>query len=207
MNKIEECIRQYTRGDEEHIIRLHNDIFHSSLDTSRWNWQFINGHPKGHSWITLAQSGTEIVGQYCSMRHHLNLNGREIVAGQSCDTMVRSDHRGKNWFTKLATTNYETAKEDGSRCVFGFPNRNSYPGFMKHLSWIRLFRLNYYYCRLGYRRVVGMPADIILRYFIKIKHHVNRQVYIFRGIRDYEITTTEILPLDIDDILRQEFKR
>jgi hypothetical protein len=89
------------------------------------------------------------------MRNHVNFCGREICAGQSCDTMVRGDQRGKGWFVRLATVNYEQAAAGGLQAVVGFPNRNSFPGFMRSLDWRRITSLREYTCRLGYRRLWG----------------------------------------------------
>ncbi|KJS03127.1 MAG: hypothetical protein VR65_02480 [Desulfobulbaceae bacterium BRH_c16a] len=202
MNRNDENMREYTEGDEKGIIKLHNDVFLSDLDVHRWKWQFFE-HPKGKSWIHLAWSGPEIVAQYCMMRNHLNFNGNEITAGQSCDTMVRMDQRGKGWFTKLAGMNYEVAKQYGAQAVFGFPNRNSYPGLIRHLNWIRLFNLKYYYYRLGYEKVVGGRANVVLRYFVKLKIELERQLNFFYRRKDYEMLTTEKIPLDADDFVNE----
>ena len=62
-------------------------------------------------------------------------NGNKYLVAQSGDTMTHSRHRGKGLFTQLALKTYEYCKESGVHLVFGFPNENSYPGFIKNLHW------------------------------------------------------------------------
>jgi hypothetical protein len=61
--------------------------------------------------------------------------GKRYLAAQSGDTMTHPQHGGKGLFTKLAQLTYELAKNEGIQFVFGFPNKNSYPGFVRKLNW------------------------------------------------------------------------
>jgi hypothetical protein len=65
----------------------------------------------------------------------IEFNGKSYSAAQSGDTMTHSDHTGKGLFTQLALKTYESCKENGIHFVFGFPNENSFPGFIKRLGW------------------------------------------------------------------------
>lgn len=60
--------------------------------------------------------------------------GKTILASQSGDTMTHSAHRGKGLFIRLARETFRLAREEGISFVYGFPNRQSYRGFMK-LDW------------------------------------------------------------------------
>lgn len=68
----------------------------------------------------------------------------EVLCAQSGDTMTHQDHRGKGLFIELAKKTYELAKDNGVQFIFGFPNQNSYPGFVKKLSWQHIYDLNMY---------------------------------------------------------------
>lgn len=65
----------------------------------------------------------------------LRINAQEIQGAQSGDTATHSRHRGKGLFTDLAKATYELAASEGVKVIFGFPNKNSYPGFVKKLNW------------------------------------------------------------------------
>jgi len=66
----------------------------------------------------------------------VEFNSQIYVAAQSGDTMTHKSHTGKGLFTKLARMTYELAKQEGISFIFGFPNKNSYPGFVKKLEWV-----------------------------------------------------------------------
>lgn len=74
--------------------------------------------------------------------------GETILCAQSGDTMTHPNHRGKGLFIKLAKASYELAKEMGIKFVFGFPNENSYHGFVNKLSWVHTENLNIYKFRV-----------------------------------------------------------
>lgn len=72
------------------------------------------------------------------------IKGKTILCAQSGDTMTHPNHRGKGLFIKLAKETYRLARENGICFVFGFPNDNSYPGFVNKLSWVHKENLNIY---------------------------------------------------------------
>jgi hypothetical protein len=78
----------------------------------------------------------------------IEYNGTLYKAAQSGDTMTHSDHTGKGLFTMLAQKTYEYCIENGFHCVFGFPNENSFPGFIKRLGWSHFDDLTPYLIRV-----------------------------------------------------------
>ena len=65
----------------------------------------------------------------------MNYFGKEITVAQSGSTMTHPDYQGLGLFTTLAKMCYDLAKSEGIKFVFGWPNKNSYPGFKKKLAW------------------------------------------------------------------------
>lgn len=63
------------------------------------------------------------------------LNGKDLIAVQSADTMTHPDYRRHGLFPLLAKKTYELATQEGASFVFGWPNQNSYPSFKKKLDW------------------------------------------------------------------------
>lgn len=63
-------------------------------------------------------------------------NGKKILAAQSGDTITHKRHQRKGLFIRLAEKCYALAKESGIELIFGFPNQNSYHGFIDKLNWI-----------------------------------------------------------------------
>lgn len=78
----------------------------------------------------------------------IDYNGGKYLAAQSGDTMTHSKHTGQGLFTILATKTYEYCKANGIHLVFGFPNKNSYPGFVQKLGWVHFDDLYSYQIRV-----------------------------------------------------------
>jgi hypothetical protein len=72
----------------------------------------------------------------------LIIDGKKVLAAQSGDTMTHKNHTGKGLFIRLAEMTYRLAKENSISFIFGFPNNNSYPGFVKKLSWICPYKMH-----------------------------------------------------------------
>jgi hypothetical protein len=87
-------------------------------------------------------------------------SGREILVAQSGDTMTHPNHRGKGLFITLAKMSYELAKNSGVEFIFGFPNDNSYPGFVKKLGWTHYGNINNYRIKTG-----SVPLDKFAKKF------------------------------------------
>ncbi len=88
------------------------------------------------------------------------INNKEILVSQSGDTMTHPDHRGKGLFITLAKMTYELAKKEGVEFIFGFPNENSYPGFVKKLDWDHYSNVNHYQIKTG-----GLPLEKVAKKF------------------------------------------
>jgi hypothetical protein len=78
----------------------------------------------------------------------IEYKGNLYKAAQSGDTMTHSEHSGKGLFTKLAQKTYKYCKENGFHLIFGFPNENSFPGFVKRLGWSHFDDLTPYVVRV-----------------------------------------------------------
>lgn len=70
-----------------------------------------------------------------------------VLAAQSGDTMTDPNHQKKGLFTRLASMTYELAQQERIQFVFGFPNKNSYPGLVRKLNWqhnenMRVYTIN-----------------------------------------------------------------
>lgn len=66
---------------------------------------------------------------------YMNYRGEKVLVCQSGNTMTHENHQRKNLFVSLAKITYEFCSHNGIQLVFGFPNQNSYPGFVNKLNW------------------------------------------------------------------------
>lgn len=194
-----DTVREYRQGDEESIVALFNTVFGTRRTLDRWRWQYA-GNPQGLGWIQLGESNGEVVGQVWIMRHHLNFRGEEVCAGQMCDGMVRSDQRGKKWFVRLGNASSEYAASRGLRAVFGFPNRNSYPGLARTLGWHRVATLRHFCFRTGFRRLWGPWVDVLFRGPLGVALALRAVMWRWL-VGGADITASKELPAAIGDLL------
>jgi predicted N-acetyltransferase YhbS len=80
-------------------------------------------------------SENDLAAYYGVFPMRMSIDGKDYLIAQSGDTMTAPEHQKKGLFTDLAKLTYKLAQEKGIQMVFGFPNKNSLPGFQKKLDW------------------------------------------------------------------------
>lgn len=125
------------RLSEAHIpalANLYNLCFRKNVSPD-WFRQKYNTENFGVKYIGfLALDQNTVAAFYGVIPCPVILEGQEILAAQSADTMTHPDHRNKGLFVTLANKTYELAKNSNIRFLFGFPNQHSQPGAVK-LGW------------------------------------------------------------------------
>lgn len=118
----------------KHLVALYGLVFHKkvSLDFLMRKYNTKNSGASYIGYIAFSEDGPAAF--YGVLPCLMNIGGETVLAAQSADTMTHPDHRKKGLFQYLAQKTYALAKESGIRFIFGFPNQNSYPGFVK-LNW------------------------------------------------------------------------
>ena len=117
------------------IIHLFSLAFEKEMDESLWEWAFME-NPCGDPIVSLCFEGDVLVGHYAVIPYDLTYQGQLIKGSLSMTTMVHPEHHKKGIFVKLAQQVYCVAKELEYDLVFGFPNKNSAPGFERKLDWV-----------------------------------------------------------------------
>jgi len=131
-------MRPYRLGDEESIIELFRTVFIVEMTLAKWTWRYIeNGIDL--KLIMLAESASgDIIGHYALCPIRMKVDGKEIIGSFSLDTMVHPDWGGRGIFVDLANAVYDAAAGSGIPLTYGFPNENSYHGFINKLGWTDL---------------------------------------------------------------------
>lgn len=117
------------------ILNLFRKSYGRDLHLDIWKWAYlqnVNGNPI----VSLYFDGGKLVAHYAVIPVTLEKLGCRIRACLSMTTMVDPDYQLRGLFGSQAEEVYEKAAESGIELVYGFPNRNSAPGFKKKLSWI-----------------------------------------------------------------------
>jgi predicted N-acetyltransferase YhbS len=197
----EPIIREYRAGDEAGILQLFEEVFGYSRGRERWEWQYQN-NPQGAGWITVAEQENQIVGHVAIVRMDLNFLGRQVPGGQTCDFMVRSDQRGQGLTTKLLNFNNHNAEQQGLRAMFGFPNRGWFSASTRIQERHRITHMDYYYYRVGLRKLLGPHLDKVLKLCSRLQHRCTYLVEKKRQTRSVEIQVGDHLPEVVEDLLK-----
>jgi hypothetical protein len=114
------------------ILNLFKQCFGENLDLSTWEWAYLQ-NPLGPPKVTLALHEGRLIGHYAMIPIPFVKDDLQVLAYLSMTTMVHSDFRKHGVFAKLAEMTY--ASMPAESFVYGFPNKNSLPGFAKRLMW------------------------------------------------------------------------
>lgn len=130
---------QIVRLSEERIADLkflYEKTFGLKASTTYLKKKYDTGFAgsKFVGYLAYAQNG-EPAAYYGVFPLLIRYRNSNLLAAQSGDTMTHPSHQGKGLFTQLAQTTYDLAKKEGIKFIFGFPNKNSYHGFVKKLGW------------------------------------------------------------------------
>ena len=124
---------------EKAILELNkkNDFGSFDLEKEYFDWRYRR-NPAGRAIIKLAVANgnrNEIVGIYCVIPIFLICKRATIRVCMSVGTLTDVSCRGQGIFTSLARDVYEVCSKQQMHAVLGYPNQNSYKGFIRHLGF------------------------------------------------------------------------
>ncbi len=127
-------VREASGNDLDPIRTLYASVWGYNRPSQFDQWRFFS-LPEGPVPAALAVDGKRLAGSYSVWPTKLRVGNNVVLGAQSMDTMTHPDYQGQGVFTKLAESCYEIAKLRGYKVLYGFPNPQSYPGFVKRLGW------------------------------------------------------------------------
>ena len=104
------------------------------LTIQYFTWLYLD-NPDGKVIGVNAWNRGELAGHYVVVPARVRLDGEEVPAALSLNTVVHPDHQGRGLFTKLASQTYDLAREKEVDHIFGVANANSTPGLIKRLGF------------------------------------------------------------------------
>lgn len=116
---------------------IFNKVFSKNMDTKNFYYKHYQNPYKIPNPIINDEINGETVGVNCFMGAKFAILDKEVFAAQSCDSAVLSQYRGKGVFSRIIRSAEKQCEIDGIKFLFGYPNGNSYPGFMK-LGWVHV---------------------------------------------------------------------
>jgi len=150
-------VRQATQADDAQLQDLYCSVSGRDRDLAQFKWQYRD-NPDGEAIMAVADVAGRIVGQYALGPTMLRLGPELVLGAQSFDTMTHPDYRGQGMFVALAQSAMRHAAERGVQALYGFPNSNSYHGFVRRLDWDCTGTMPVWFRPLAIAKHPGVPG-------------------------------------------------
>lgn len=170
----------YSNSDFSGILLLTKE-FYGDIEISDENyikWEYFE-NPAGEAIIKVAKNETgEIVGQYILISINMRVFGKQLKASLSLNTLTKNEYLRQGIFTTTSENAFNTCKTDGYAFTYGYPNQNSYYGFIDKLNFTDLHKvpLLIYPCDLKSlikKRVGKVISMFVPNIFFSLKRKVN----------------------------------
>ena len=102
-------------------------------------WQYLK-NPIGRPFLFISRETitNELAGQYLVIPLKYNIFKGSFLGSLSLNTLTSPKFQGKGLFTKMAKATYEDCTKSNAYFTIGFPNPQSYPGFIRKLDFQHL---------------------------------------------------------------------
>ncbi len=134
----------------KHLYTLFAEVYRKKCKANYFEVKYNTGYTGAEFIGYLAfNEDYQPVAYYGVVPTLVSVTKKKVLAAQSCDTMTHPNYRNKGLFTDLAKRTFELAKQQGIHFIFGFPNQNSYPGFIQKLGFTHTETMNRYNIRFS----------------------------------------------------------
>lgn len=114
--------------------RVFTRVFSKDMKYHKFLYKHMDNPNRLENYYIQRKQGSQIIGTNCFMGAVGVKDNKRFVIAQSCDTAVVPEARGKGVFVNLIEEATKKLEEEKVDLMVGFPNNNSYHGFMK-LGW------------------------------------------------------------------------
>lgn len=103
------------------------------------SWQYLS-NPNGKPYLFTSREKftRELAGQYLVIPILFNSDSTPIMGSLSLNTITSPKYQKRGLFTKMAKATYQSCKNNNVFFTIGFPNPQSYPGFVRKLDFRHL---------------------------------------------------------------------
>lgn len=136
---MEIVIKKLDRSSAQEQVNLFNKVFNKNASLDAW----LHKHyyfSTGDSGVFGAYDKDKLVGINGFIPMSFKYNSISITGLQSGDTAIDQAYRGKGIFSIIISTAQDYYRQKDVDVIIGFPNDNSYPGFIK-LRWEEIARI------------------------------------------------------------------
>lgn len=164
----------------DYAVEIFNAVYEGNIEREQMLYKHFSNPFKVKEPIQFYEENGVVAGMNAFMGTYFKEKGNMHFLLQSCDTAVLPEFRGKGIFTKLIN---EREKNDSeAEFIFGLPNENSFPGFIK-MGWKEIAKFTVFIkiinpgsFLLGSERKIGRILDKIWS-FIFSRIHLKEDEY------------------------------
>lgn len=169
-------------NNKEEAYRIFNNVFNIGMPQDVFEHKHFDNPNSIKEPIRIYREDGKAAGINAFMGIYLLESGNRHFLTQSNDTAVISEFRGKHIFTKIITQQEKEDKE--SEFIFGIPNANSYPGFLK-MGWIQKGEFTHFVKMLR-------PMHLLLGDHC-VSRYIDKIYGFFAGYRKYLLKENETI--------------
>ena len=141
-------IRKLLTDDIENFVKFFKSEGVINQNSEEFKWQY-NYHSTEVKDIYIAEPIEKtdrekyfFAAVYCISPRKFLIDKNEYGCSLSLQTLTGVPYRSRGLFVHLAKTCYNEAKKEGVKFVYGSPNDNSMPSFIKHLDWHKMPKIS-----------------------------------------------------------------
>jgi len=133
-------LRPFQLADVAPLVDLFGRAFGRPMPEAVWRWKLDRRHaPTDNVWLAVDDDDRPIF-QYAGIPCRFHLDGREVEAMISVDTMAAPEQRRRGLLTTVGRRTYQAWRDAGVALVLGLPNQQ-WGSRTEALGWERLFSL------------------------------------------------------------------
>lgn len=119
-----------SESEFQQISQLFETVFEKPRSTELIHRQYEQ-NPFGFAWLSMIVDEGRVVGLNSYVPSYYIYNGEKLTFANSIDSMVEKPYRDFFNFNDMVKAAYKVMAQHGVAFVYGYPNDNSYPVFIK----------------------------------------------------------------------------
>ena len=128
--KLSEFMKHYFLEDQAFSARSHEPDYYV--------WKYGMNYC-GKSIVWIAEDNSQIVGIFGVVPRFMWIDGNEYLSGERVDAFIRPDYHGKGLFKQLVARVFADCDKAGIVFLFGSPNKNTCPIWVKKYDFRIIF--------------------------------------------------------------------
>lgn len=143
----------------------------AALRQDFWDWRYFR-NPHWRTQILVAESADQIIGLQPIASFPALVMGEVAAVCMLTGVVTHPEFRRRGVFTSLITQAFAQIRQQGDWLAYTFPNKLSYPGFMRTGQWLHIGSLPLYLKPLDWPAVIG--SRVGNRGAQKVLSHIGR---------------------------------